>query len=119
MQISHVRGSGQSTSSVNAAAFVRTASSVQNLLYLPISGMGTVALKACRSCSAVLQWGSNILFALSLSILSYPVNRQSFFVLFVGSVGFSWLIAWWRDTDLDLYPRFLLSDRYPLCDLER
>ena len=55
MQISHVDGSGQSTSSVSAAAFIRTESSVQNLLGWPISGMGIVVSKAFLSCSAVLQ----------------------------------------------------------------
>ena len=54
MQMSQFDGSGQSTNSVSAAAFIRIVFSVQNLFIWPIVGWGTVSLKACRSSSAIL-----------------------------------------------------------------
>ena len=77
-QISQDDGFGQSTSSVKAAAFVRTEFSVQNWFTCPISGKGTDFLNASLSSLAIVHWGSNSLDAFSSIILSYPVNCQSF-----------------------------------------
>ena len=108
--MSQVDGVGQSTSSVNAAAFVRTESSVQKRFICPISGSGMDFLNACLSFSANLQWGSKSRCALSSIILSYPVNCQSFCAAFSGSplaCSLSGSRLW--DADLELKARFLVS----------